>query len=374
MAGELTALIGIKTHVGGTLSGGRKGPTTKEICPCCAPPSVHQRHYNYWTHLKLSDDGQELKWFADHGSHLGDIALDAAKANLYIANGQSVLGYGGKSTRKLNSDGDILWSAASSFLPAGDGGCLAIASNGDAICQSTNLGAVSPQLVRRASADGSEVWRVTFNRSYISSVCLDSDDNIYVAHGSNAALIHKYTSGGTHVWETTIPSAPGRQPVIRGIATDGTQIYIAGSSLATGNPSVQAYTMSGTLVWSSGAAGIPNAIACMPNGDIICGGIPTNFPGFPLIVNSTYCLDSSGSLKWMVNHGTTVNGVCSDASSNVYTCGEKFNGVTTRKYDSSGVLQWSHDYTYGYLGWANSIVADDAGSIYVGGTWIQNSL
>jgi hypothetical protein len=79
-------------------------------------------------------------------------------------------------------------------------------------------------------------------------------------------------------------------------------------------------------------------IAVDKNGNVIVvGGIVNTL--------TTKKYNSSGVLQWSVNHGNTVTCVAVDSSNNVYTGGgiSTFGGVsrTTRKYNQNGVLQWS---------------------------------
>lgn len=367
MAGELGGTLAIKWRFGGAMGGGHNPPVMLDACPCCAPASQPDSHACYWSHLQLSDDGQELKWFADHGAAIADIIMNAAGTHAYIANNPGT-GYGAKSIRKIDSGSGIVWSQASSFLPQGDGGCLAVMSNDDVICQATNLGAVDPDIIRRAAADGSEVWRKRINLGVTFGACVDSSDNIYLARNGS---LQKLNSSGVSQWVTTIT---GGSAVSRAVATDGSQIYVAGSGLGATAANLQAYTMSGTLVWSTQIGLSLSAVTCTPGGDIVTGGVRVNFPGFPLLQYTTHCFDSSGSFQWGADHGATVNGICADSSGNIYTVGVLSpDKVTTRKYNSSGALQWSHDYTYGKTSFngAQTVAADNAGNVYVGGSWMQ---
>jgi hypothetical protein len=73
--------------------------------------------------------------------------------------------------------------------------------------------------------------------------------------------------------------------------------------------------------------------------------------------------NSSRVSQWTANHGATVNCIAVDGSGNVYTGGEVSGSYTTRKYNSSGSLQWSvnHGAT------VNAIAVDADGNVYTGG-------
>lgn len=77
---------------------------------------------------------------------------------------------------------------------------------------------------------------------------------------------------------------------------------------------------------------------------------------------TTVKLDPYGNVIWYANHGAPLGGIAIDDDLNVYTYGhavndsfEQFDGeisgdrtgyYTTRKYNSSGILQWSADHGY----------------------------
>jgi len=373
MAGEIGGTLAIKWRFGGAMGGGHNPPVTLDACPCCAPASQPDSHACYWSHLKLSDDGQELKWFADHGARVADIALNSAGTQLYIANDPAVQGYNSKAIRRLDLSSGIIWSAAGASAFA-DGGCLAVMSNGDIVAAvNSNAGIFTPKLTRRAAADGAIVWSVTISGANITSACVDSSDNIYIAHG-NPGTVEKYDSSGASLAVAAIGGGTNR--IARAVATDSTNVVIVGNDGGSGgdgfNVHARAVALSGsTFAWKVSTGQQATGVAIGPNGNAVVVGDRVAVPGFPAQRWTTICYNSSGAVQWFADHGADVNGVAIDSSNNVYTVGEKVDRVTTRKYNSSGVLQWSHDYTYGYFGSASCVACDNAGNVYVGGSWIQ---
>jgi len=54
--------------------------------------------------------------------------------------------------------------------------------------------------------------------------------------------------------------------------------------------------------------------------------------------------NSDGVLDWSVDHGALVYAIAIDSDENVVTVGSRVGNVTTRKYNSDGVLQWNLDH------------------------------
>jgi hypothetical protein len=104
---------------------------------------------------------------------------------------------------------------------------------------------------------------------------------------------------------------------------------------------IRKYNKDFNLLWTVdyGNNGLKD-IAVDKNGNVIAVG--TVISGINI---TTKKYNSSGVLQWSVNHGNTVACVAVDSSNNIYTGGaiSTFGGVsrTTRKYNQNGVLQWS---------------------------------
>lgn len=121
---------------------------------------------------------------------------------------------------------------------------------------------------------------------------------------------------------------------------------------------------------------------------------------WPAGVYTTYKADPNGYIIWAVNHGAAVLGIAVDDAGNVYTVGDAVNAAGTvyphttgggggaygarsdyysvRKYNSSGVLQWSADHGFSYSNAATYEtripIVYRSGFLYIGGKTTQGSM
>jgi len=96
---------------------------------------------------------------------------------------------------------------------------------------------------------------------------------------------------------------------------------------------------------------------------------------------ATVKYDSSGTQKWVQRYNGPLGSgnddaysITVDSSGNVYVTGRSMGtgsnyDIATVKYNSSGVQQWVQRYNGPGNGtdWANSILVDDSGNVYVSG-------
>lgn len=126
---------------------------------------------------------------------------------------------------------------------------------------------------------------------------------------------------------------------------------------------IKEYNDSGTLVnsFTNGTSRSVWCIAADLNGNIYTGGVRISN-----ITTRKY--NSSGTVQWSKDHGDQVNGIAVDSSGNVYTGGNYSSAssyYTTRKYNSSGTLQWSAGDVYTNL--VRGIAVDSSGNVYTTG-------
>ena len=111
-----------------------------------------------------------------------------------------------------------------------------------------------------------------------------------------------------------------------------------------------------TLDWNQTGLGTVYAVAIDPAGNVYCAG--TVVDGI-----TTRKYNTSGELEWSANHGATVNALVVDIDGNVYTGGVRASSLTTRKYNSAGELQWSKDHGADVA----ALFLDSAGNLYAAG-------
>ena len=111
------------------------------------------------------------------------------------------------------------------------------------------------------------------------------------------------------------------------------------------------------------------------------GGLDgTNAGGYDLFVVK---YNSSGTKQWTKQLGTSsddyARGVATDSSANVYVAGDTQGGLDGNtsagggdlfvvKYNSSGTKQWTKQLGSSSNDYANGIVTDSSGSVYISGT------
>ena len=202
------------------------------------------------------------------------------------------------------------------------------------------------------------------------AICVDESGNVYVTGASKSSISDfdyatvKYNSIGVQQWVArfNLNSSDGANS----IAVD-----VSGNVYVTGSSGTIKYNSIGVQQWVS-TTGRMNAIALDANNNVYVTG--TNGSDF-----LTIKYNSSGVQQWaQLYFGPGVyqdvaSAIALDKSGNVYVTGYSSLNVhhcdfATVKYNSSGVQQWVQMYGPGdYTDFANAIVVDLAGNVYVTG-------
>lgn len=310
---------------------------------------------NAWWLMKLSDDGQQVIWVRDQPNPGAfDIAQEGNR--LYINDG------GNNTTfRRLFTDSRQEAEFTDNAVPSGFGIWTTGASSKRLFTTypSSSNGVYS--MFREADGTPISGGAITVGGEILNVNGVGASDSLYInAIHSGGCKLRSYSGTRTAQWDFNIGGGTG---VLLMAKDNGSQAVAVGSP---GNPldvnhippvaSTRAFSLGGSLNWHANHGTQVNCVGFCPNGNVITGGYPDRFrtggDG-----NTTRVYDSSGNYLWGANHeGAAASlygvwAVCSDDSNNVYTGGEltMFGGdfKMIRKYDSSGSLQWSFDYTLG---------------------------
>ncbi|MBK8553974.1 MAG: SBBP repeat-containing protein [Ignavibacteria bacterium] len=227
---------------------------------------------------------------------------------------------------------------------------------------------------------------------------VDTSGNVYVTGYSigigtdyDYATV-KYNSNGVMQWTQRFNGADSLYDKATGLSIDN-----MGNIIVTGYVGISfqsnfmtiKYNSNGVVQWSKSYNGTGNYI---DNANYVV----TDASGNVYVTGTSYGLDSeydfltikynsSGTLLWSSRGNGTGNTydeakkVVVDDSGNVYVTGDSYGAGTlsdylTAKYNSAGVIQWSHRYdeanNYDYV---NDIEVDDSGNVYVTGSGYGNS-
>src|SRR5215475_1540332 len=173
------------------------------------------------------------------------------------------------------------------------------------------FGNPSPKIfVVKFDPDGSLSWQQIWNGTTIRGlgrpdVAVSAVGSVYVtgitANNGNDAVLLKFNSNGTLLWERTWGGAQSDQGLAVATASDGS-VYIAGTATSFGPSSsglfIVKFDSAGNLVWqkiSDGAEG--NAVAVASDGSVYAAGTtPRNEIGnFDIVVLK---ITAAGSLVW----------------------------------------------------------------------------
>jgi uncharacterized delta-60 repeat protein len=221
-------------------------------------------------------------------------------------------------------------------------------------------------------------------------VAIDSSDNIIVTGytnsdgaGTDDALVAKYDSSGTLLWDKTLGGANADYGY--GVAIDSSDnIIVTGYTQSDGagelDVLVVKYNSSGTLLWDRTLGGASNDlgfVVAIDSSDniIVVGYTGSDGAGNFDVLVAKY--NSSGTLQWDRTLGGANNdigyGVAIDSSDNIIVVGHTGsdgaggNDVLVAKYNSSGTLQWDKTLGGGSSDYGRGVAIDSSENIIVVG-------
>jgi uncharacterized delta-60 repeat protein len=244
-------------------------------------------------------------------------------------------------------------------------------------------------------------WVATYNgpgnnNDQLQKIALDPSGNIYITgnvYGSGTDQDYatlKYAPNGTQLWVQIYNGLSNGQDYANAIAVDSSgNVYVTGrtiDNLTTDQDyTTIKYDTDGNQLWVSKYNGPGNggdgaaAIAVDSSGNVYVTGYSKGSGTENDYATIKY--DSSGNQLWVArydnsNNYDNANAIAVDSSGNVYVTGSSGTGPTgnyhdyaTIKYNSSGGQQWVARYNGpgADSDYANSIVLDSSGNVYVTG-------
>jgi hypothetical protein len=166
---------------------------------------------------------------------------------------------------------------------------------------------------------------------------------------------------------------------VQGVAADQDgYIYLNSNDWENNLYTTRKYRPNGELVWSNTHGGTLGRIALDSSNNVYTVGAPVNNSGQIWVSGSrtgyytTRKYNSSGSLQWSADHGAFSNyynlqpiATRSDGSL-IVTGGYSFESVNIRAVNSSGVSQWTLGYSDGIAN-IQALAIDGDGNVYAGG-------
>jgi len=358
------------------------------------------------------------------------VATDSS-GNVYVAGGTNG-GLDGNTNAgntdlfvvKYNSSGTKQWTRQLGSSSRDSANGVATDSSGNVyVTGMTNGGldgcknaGIEDLFVVKYNSSGTKQWTNQLgssSRDSANDVATDSSGNIYVTgttywelDGNTSAgkadlFVVKYNSSGT--WQWTKQNGTDRYDEARGVATDSSgNVYVTGYTEGglDGNTSegkadlfVVKYNSSGTKQWTKQLgtwdSDFANGVATDSSGNVyVTGSTFRNFDGNTSAGNADLFVvkyNASGSKQWTRQLGSSsrdyANDVVTDSSGNVYVTGTTYGGLDGNtsagnadlfvvKYNSSGSKQWTNQLGTSSTDTANGVTTDSSGNVYVaGGTY-----
>ncbi|MBI2829095.1 MAG: SBBP repeat-containing protein, partial [Acidobacteria bacterium] len=370
-------------------------------------------------------DPPDISWVRQFGTSGEDYARGVAvdgSGNVYIAgttfgnlSGQNA-GSGDAFVRKYDSSGVEQWTRQFGTTSEDYALGVAVDGAGNVYVAGYTQGNLSGQnagysdaFVRKYDASGAELWTRQFGTGSDDralGVAVDGAGNIYIAGptygnlsgqnaGTNDAFVRKYASSGVEQWTRQFGTTGGDEAFA--VAVDGAgNVHVVGTTI--GNLSgqsaggydafVRKYDTSGAEQWTRqfGTTGgdEPLGVAVDAFGNVYVGGdTGGNLSGQNAGNQDAFLrkYDSSGAEQWTRQFGTGgydyAFGVAVDGFGNVYAAGSTYGDLSgqnaggydafVRKYDGSGVEQWTRQFGTNGGDSAVSVGVDGSGNVYVAG-------
>ncbi len=317
-------------------------------------------------------------WPGNSNDDAHDIAVDA-DGNVYVTGYTTGLGtYWDYATIKYDRNGNELWVARYNGPGDGDDNANAIAvdNSGNVYVTGSSVGSDGnyDYATIKYGPDGKQVWVARYSdpangSDHAYSISVDSVGNVYVTGASAGGGISqgyckiKYDSNGNELWVSKYSGPADGWDGARTIAIDSRgDVYVTGYSKATGGDYDYAtvkYGQNGNQLWTTkynGSANgddYANAVAVDGYGNVYVTGYTTGLGTGRDYATIKY--NSNGNELWVVRYNKPgkgddyANAIVVDGSGNVYVTGSSIGAggdydYATIKYGPNGKQQWVARY------------------------------
>lgn len=307
------------------------------------------------THRKLNTSGTVLANY-DHGAQVLEMHVDSS-GNIYVV-GLRATTPSTASARKYNSAGVLQWSYDHGTTLSG----LWVDGSGNVYVGGARTGGVTG---RKLNSSGVEQWNVDHGVN-VGAVGADSSGRVYFSgFRTGITTTRQYDSAGNETATFDHGSTFGGKGFI-----DNDLFYCTGAPGANpGHPTTSKFntSLTSTLDIQFSPSVSTGGLWVDSSGNIYMSGLRTG-SGYTARKYNTVgthqlSLDTGGALG--VGYS---NGIATDSSGNIYVAHERNDTIdssfsTLRKFNSSGVLQWSFDHGDDL----QVVWVDGSDNIFVGG-------
>ena len=306
---------------------------------------------------------------------------------------------------KYNATGVQQFVKTEGTLTLADEGaaCIVDASNRAIVVGFKSISNQQPDATLiRFTSDGTKELEKNYsgigdNQDQINAMCFSSDGSILGAGFSVEKdldpnmCITKTSLAGALVWKKTLSgnSSTGSTDNAMGIVCDASgNIYATGytkNSNAGSDFTTIKLNQAGDTIWTrkysfvAGATDRAISIALDPQNNIVITGYSDSDPAITTNYDfTTVKYNAAGTQLWAVRYNGTLNlddkpvAMAIAPSGNIYVAGRTFNGVDDDmllvKYNSNGIVQWTHTWNGGSGDDRNTaIVLDASENCYISG-------
>lgn len=318
----------------------------------------------------------------DFSDKFNCIQLDNS-GNIYVA-GYTVNSGNRKDylTVKMNASGDTLWTKSYNGSDNNDDeiSAITIDLSGNIYVTGTAKGSTSDDdyVTIKYNSSGVQQWIAIYNyianqEDQANSISVDASGNVFVTGQSDSdvsATVNedyatvKYNSSGTQEWVVRFDNSSATDRAVKVIAGISGNVYVTGRSDNGSDDDFITikYSASGTQTWMStldnGNNDKADAMAMDASENLYVTG-RSNDGTYDDILTVKY--NSSGTEQWIggvIYDGTGQNddrpyAITVDGSGNVYVTGKCDidnttginNNIVTIKYNTSGIEQWTANYS-----------------------------